>query len=281
MKGLLMVRRLGVACFAAVLAALLWTQGAFAQTRFTVPITVGTATYTLTVTVSDEKIEQVSAGAGVKVGVIREVVEPARVEAQQSAEALLASAVTVPYDDLFRHNEKYVGKVVRYVGEVAQTTETTCFLCTDKTFAMRLQVTPAGYGFWEDAIWVDYASAERFLDDDIVTVWGTVTGLHSYTAVLGNEITLPKVEALYIQLGNVANPVVAPAPGAPYALNAANLRGGPGTSYAVVGSVPAGQALSPVGRTQDSSWYKLDGGAWIAAFLMGNAPTNLPVATAP
>jgi endonuclease YncB( thermonuclease family) len=58
-------------------------------------------------------------------------------------------------------------------------------------------------------------------------------------------------------------------------LRNANLRGGPGTSFAVVGKVQVGQTLSIVGANADSSWYQLDSGAWIAAFLVktvANAP---------
>jgi hypothetical protein len=31
-------------------------------------------------------------------------------------------------------------------------------------------------------------------------------------------------------------------------------------------------------RTSAGDWYQLDEGAWIAAFLVDNAPSNLPVA---
>lgn len=60
-----------------------------------------------------------------------------------------------------------------------------------------------------------------------------------------------------------------------------NLRGGPGTSYAVVGSVSSGQALQITGRNQAGDWYQLASGAWIAAFLVNNAPSSLPVVAAP
>ena len=203
---------------------------------------------------------------------------PEQADAHESLETEIASAITVPYDELFRNNEDYVGKIVRYVGQIAQTQETTCLLCLERTYALRLLVTPQGYGIWSDAIWVDYTPTERFLDEDIVTVWGKVTGLESYIAVLGNEITIPKIEALAVKLGDVASPVVALPPGTPYALKSANLRGGPGTDYAVEGGVTTGQELTLVGRTLDSTWYKLSNGMWIASFLVGNAPISLPVA---
>ncbi|MBX3015142.1 MAG: SH3 domain-containing protein [Caldilineaceae bacterium] len=55
---------------------------------------------------------------------------------------------------------------------------------------------------------------------------------------------------------------------------AANLRAGPGTTYAIVGTVGSGQALTVVGATTDQSWYQLDSDQWIAAFLVANIAPN-------
>lgn len=48
----------------------------------------------------------------------------------------------------------------------------------------------------------------------------------------------------------------------------ANLRGGPGTSYPIVGKAPAGTTVNVVEATADRTWYYLDNGSWIAAFLV-------------
>ena len=61
----------------------------------------------------------------------------------------------------------------------------------------------------------------------------------------------------------------------------ANLRSGPGTEYAVAGSTQAGQALTIVGRTPDSSWLQLDSGSWIAAWLIDGTADDLAVVAAP
>lgn len=53
----------------------------------------------------------------------------------------------------------------------------------------------------------------------------------------------------------------------------ANLRAGPGTTYAISGSVVAGQQLTIVGSNANRSWLQLANGAWIAAFLV-NQPDN-------
>ena len=48
----------------------------------------------------------------------------------------------------------------------------------------------------------------------------------------------------------------------------ANLRGGPGTTYARVGGVKAGDVVEVASCNSPCTWYKLDGGQWIAASLV-------------
>ncbi|GEM_PF-1737332 len=60
----------------------------------------------------------------------------------------------------------------------------------------------------------------------------------------------------------------------------ANLREGPGTTYAVAGSAGLGEQILLAGQTADGAWYKLANGAWIAAFLI-DAPASQPPVVAP
>lgn len=59
----------------------------------------------------------------------------------------------------------------------------------------------------------------------------------------------------------------------------ANLRAGPGTSYAVVGTATAGAAVVIVGENAAGDWYELEDGQWIAAFLVTTGNAVPPVAT--
>lgn len=95
---------------------------------------------------------------------------------------------SIPYDDLMRNSDAYVGAKVRYRGEVLQVAQR-----DDGTFALRIAITEDDY-FWTDPIWVEYGGA-RVLEDDLVMLYGTFDGLTTYTAVLGNEITIPKIRA--------------------------------------------------------------------------------------
>ena len=40
----------------------------------------------------------------------------------------------------------------------------------------------------------------KILEDDIITIWGGALGDYKYTSILGAEITLPWIEAEYIEL---------------------------------------------------------------------------------
>jgi len=54
----------------------------------------------------------------------------------------------------------------------------------------------------------------------------------------------------------------------------ANLRAGPGTSYATTGRATQGQLVAIVGKDKAGDWYQLSGGPWIAAFLVDVEPST-------
>jgi len=288
--------------FAVLLLTSLWVVAAGAPAHanddYLVPITVGSRTFTLTISVGQTGVGVRVSDPSVTLGAVTKAprgdaasAAPAAPGAAPATPTLTptpvlsslddakAQAVTIPYEELFRYNERYVGATVRYVGEVLQVQEKECLIFCDEGdagYILRVAVTKGSYGFWDDPIWVDYQGTQRFLEDDIITVWGVVEGLQKYTAVLGNQVTIPSIKALDIQLGEVSNPR---RPGATVANRNANLRGGPGTGFPVVGAVKAGDVLEATARNQAGDWLQLADGAWIAAFLVDGAPDNLPVAT--
>lgn len=67
----------------------------------------------------------------------------------------------------------------------------------------------------------------------------------------------------------------------PVAASEANLRSGPGTTYDRVGSVSPGEVLEIVGVTAAGDWYRLNNGAWIAAFLVNGTVGAVTVVAAP
>jgi uncharacterized protein YraI len=91
------------------------------------------------------------------------------------------------------------------------------------------------------------------------------------------------IAAFLVDLYPANGATVAPTPGAPANTNAnarraANLRAGPGVTYAVVGAVRAGQPLAITGKNAGGSWLQLADGNWIAAFLVNQALSATPTA---
>jgi hypothetical protein len=100
-------------------------------------------------------------------------------------------------------------------------------------------------------------------EDEIVPITRTATT----TATLPTTTTVTPT---------VTTPITVPTANA-----ISNLRAGPSTEYAIVGSASAGDALEVVGRNADGTWFVLANGTWIAAFLVDNPPVDLPVVEAP
>lgn len=115
-------------------------------------------------------------------------------------EQLKALAKNVPYDSLARNTEKYVGELVYYKGQVVQVME-----MGGLKVVLRVNVTEQPFGLWDDTIWVNY-EGPRVLEDDIVHIWGEVVGRRTYTAVLGNEITIPEITAVILELEGAQPP---------------------------------------------------------------------------
>ena len=101
---------------------------------------------------------------------------------------LKSEAAVVPYDDLFRYNERYVGESVYYRGQVVQVVG-----LVDEFYAIRVNVTREQVGFWTDDVLITYERGDgvRVLEEDIIEFVGIVSGLHQYEAVLGNQRTIP------------------------------------------------------------------------------------------
>ena len=80
---------------------------------------------------------------------------------------------------------------VKYTGKILQISEGLF-----KT-SIRLSVTKSSYGWYSanDVIWVEYIGSTNFVEEDIVTVYGEITGTHSYTSIAGWKITIPSMDA--------------------------------------------------------------------------------------
>jgi len=106
---------------------------------------------------------------------------------------LKASAVDVAYDDLARNTEAHTGENVNLAGQVVQVIE------DGEGAGLRLLVD----GDASQAVYVVYPdySAKRVLVDDMVTMVARVDGRVTYKTVLGSEVTVPALTALWLKVG--------------------------------------------------------------------------------
>lgn len=119
----------------------------------------------------------------------------AAVERQEREEAKEAAfreeATTIDYDQLIKSPYRYEGDKVVYTGQIFQIQE---------GFGgfMLLSVTDEGFDFWTDEIYVTGFGHIESAEDDIITLYGIVTGAKQYATQGGGTNYVPKVKAKYV-----------------------------------------------------------------------------------
>jgi len=120
-----------------------------------------------------------------------------------SAKAALTSPVdykascssSITYDDAARTPDKYSGTRVHFKGEVIQVME------NNGDNAYRINVTEGQYENWSDTIYVKFSLPDgdsRILENDNVDIYGELNGLQTYKTVFGSTVTVPFLNAQYI-----------------------------------------------------------------------------------
>ena len=114
-------------------------------------------------------------------------VDPACVTALSD---LQKQATTVSYKQLEKDPASYNGDVAIFTGQVLEIEQNG----TDGI--IRLSVTNEGDGFWSpnDALYIAYHTPTPVVDNDIVTITGTLTGSQTYTSQANFHITLPSMD---------------------------------------------------------------------------------------
>lgn len=115
-----------------------------------------------------------------------------------SQEDFKKSCVEVAYEDLARNPENYKGQNLKFKGEVIQ-----CDQGYGTNYYGRVNVTVDEYGYYDDTIYVDFEipeGADKILEDDIIELYGVCQGAETYTSIFGEQITIPSLDAIYIEL---------------------------------------------------------------------------------
>ena len=98
------------------------------------------------------------------------------------------------YEDIERNPDNYASHIECYItGTIVQVVEE-----DDYSVEYRVE-TENGYVyvFWYDA---EELRGSRLLEDDVVTIYGTTSGLTTYTTVLGVEKQVPELTVFFIDL---------------------------------------------------------------------------------
>jgi len=115
-----------------------------------------------------------------------------------SEEEYKASCNSISYVDIARNPNEYVGQKAVFSGKVIQVQE------SGKRVVLRVNVTKGEYGIWDDTVYVDYQRKDdnesRVLEEDIITMYGEIKGIKDYTAVFGNQISIPHLKVEYIEI---------------------------------------------------------------------------------
>ena len=109
-----------------------------------------------------------------------------------------AACGEIEYRELARSAEKYKGNKVKFEGQIQQV----AYDSENGESEYLIHVTKDDLGLWSDSIYVYYAnkSDSKFIEDDIVAIYGEASGEESYTSVLGQNITIPAITAAYMEL---------------------------------------------------------------------------------
>jgi hypothetical protein len=100
------------------------------------------------------------------------------------------------YENINRNPEKYEGAAAKFTGKVIQVQES-----WNSRF-LRVEIDGQG-----NVIYVSFRDRDegesRILEDDFIVVYGELTGIETYIALLGNKISVPSISAKYIDVVDI------------------------------------------------------------------------------
>jgi hypothetical protein len=151
----------------------------------------GSLNWSVTRTLTPAQVAARTAAAGARAALAVKAAPQARVHHAQAN--VKTSASTISYARLLKDSSPFMGKHVSFRGQVRQ-------IQHDASAGgfMLLSVTHLGSGLWTNNVWVDYDTALAATTNDIVTIYGTVTGTTSYPSQAGGRIYVPEIHARLI-----------------------------------------------------------------------------------
>ncbi len=110
--------------------------------------------------------------------------------------SLKNQAITVDFKELDKDPESFNGKIVKFIGQVLQIQE------SNGHGIVLLAVTKESYGWSSaDVVYVEYQGHTDAVEDDVVTIYGQLTGSKTYESQAHFEITVPSMTACVVEKG--------------------------------------------------------------------------------
>jgi hypothetical protein len=106
-------------------------------------------------------------------------------------------AVSPPGPDFAHLNkdpDSYSGTRCKYTGKIVQ------IMQSGGSTDIRMDITHGAWDIWSDTIYVNFQGTTPAVQDNIITVYGAVKGSYTYTSQADYKITLPLVEAKYVDV---------------------------------------------------------------------------------
>lgn len=114
---------------------------------------------------------------------------------QMDEQTYKSQCMRYTYDELARNPDTYKNKSVVFTGKVIQVME------DGNDVVLRVNVTKSESGLSSDTVYVTYkrkGAEGRILEDDLITFYGAFRGLKTYTTIFNSTMTIPHVDAKYI-----------------------------------------------------------------------------------
>lgn len=104
-------------------------------------------------------------------------------------------ASPLDYKLVMKNPDRFAGTFVKGRGKIYQITESGW--ATDGG----LNVRNLGYGYWDDNMRFTMSKLTDFVQDDVVSFYGKITGSHTYETTAGWNLTVPMIEIEFMERG--------------------------------------------------------------------------------
>ena len=199
MKKKVLISALSLAAFASVCAGVAGCGTSQSNTNETSANTTQTVTTTAAATVTTAEATTTTTEAPTTTTTeapATTTTEAPTTTTAESKESYMEKCKSYDFKEIARNPEQHKGEFAVLNGEVIQVME------EGGDYMLRVNITKGEYS-WTDTIMVYYegdGDNNRILEDDIITMYGQLAGMYTYTTVMGSENSVPLLYAEYVDI---------------------------------------------------------------------------------